>query len=104
MLLARGVPRAWLADGQVIRVARAPTCLGPLSYEIRSRVAAGEIQARIEPPRRNPPAGMRLRLRLRHPDGKPIAAVTVNGRPWRQFDRQTITLEGIDDLAILARF
>jgi hypothetical protein len=33
-------------------------------------------------------------LRLRHPDGKPMRAVTVNGQPHAGFDpkRETVTL------------
>ena len=37
-------------------------------------------------------------LRLRHPDGKPMKAVTVNGKPHDRFDaaKETVTIEPSD--------
>jgi hypothetical protein len=52
----------------------------------------GHIEASIEPPARTPPN--EIVLRLRHPEGKPMQAVTVNGKRHTDFDakRETITL------------
>lgn len=48
-----------------------------MSYRIASSVATGRIEATIEPPERTPPR--QIVLRLRHPEGKPIKRVFVNG-------------------------
>jgi len=78
------VPQAWMADGQSVSVRNAPTQFGPVSYEIRSAAAKGALEATVEPPSRNPPVA--LSVRLRHPEGKPMRSVTVNGAPHRDFD------------------
>jgi len=95
--LARGMPRRWLAHGQTIRVERAASHFGPLSYRIRSAVGEGRIVAEIDPPRRPPPAA--LRLRLRHPDRQQLRAVTCNGRVWERFDplAECVELDGITE-------
>ena len=38
-----------------------------------------ELRAEVLPPDRNPPKT--IYVRLRHPDAKPIQALTVNGQP-----------------------
>lgn len=90
--LAPFVPTAWLENGKEIVVTRAPTFFGATSYRVRSSVADGHIEARIEPPARAQPRA--IVLRLRHPEGKPIRSVTVNGGRHTAFDvrRETITL------------
>jgi hypothetical protein len=92
LVLCQATPRGWLADGKVIRVENAPTYFGPVDVTVRSEAAQGRIKATVVPPRRNPPE--KLLLRLRHPQEKPLKAVTVNGKPWKDFDpaRETITL------------
>ncbi len=86
------IPTDWLRDGGNIRVTRAPSRFGDVSYTIRSRIGQGCIEATIEPPGRRPPE--HIVLRLRHPDGKPIRSVMVNGKRSRAFDpvSQTIRL------------
>ena len=90
--LAPMVTDNWLHDGMRIAVANAPTCFGPTGYQIVSAVAHGHIDAVIEPPTRSAPAA--IVLRLRHPDGKPIRAVQVDGRAHADFDntRQVVRL------------
>jgi len=94
--LAKGTPRAWLEDGKKISVADAPTFFGPIGYKIESQVNAGRIVATIQWPERKPPK--LLRLRLRHPDSARLTDVTVNGRPWRDFDaeKKTVNLHGLE--------
>lgn len=84
LLLAQAAPRKWLEDGKKILVERAPTYFGEVAYTIASQAASGRITAAIEMPTRRPPRT--LLIRLRHPDSKPIRSVTVNGKPWRDFD------------------
>ncbi|MCX7598917.1 MAG: hypothetical protein N2512_08640, partial [Armatimonadetes bacterium] len=84
--LAPFVPQSWMKDGSLVAVQRAPSSAGPVSYHIRSGVAHGYIEARVEPPSRATPGA--IVLRLRHPDGKPMRSVTVNGAAWEDFDPQ----------------
>jgi len=103
--LARATPREWLHDGRVVAVYGAASHFGPLSYRIESRASAGHIQVSLSPPRRNPPE--EIRFRLRHPDGLPMKAVTVNGRPHRDFDAEGefVRLTKFDDqMEIAARY
>ncbi len=93
--LARATPRAWLEQGKKISVKNAPTHFGTVAYEIVSDAANGKIAATVEMPSRNPPRT--VLLRFRHPSGKAIQSVTVNGKPWTAFDpaKETIRLEGV---------
>jgi hypothetical protein len=90
--LARATPRHWLEQGKKISVKNAPTYFGPLAYEIVSDVDNGKISATVEMPARKAPK--EVVLRFRHPKAAPIKAVTVNGKPWTEFnkDKETITL------------
>jgi len=94
--LAKGTPRAWLEDGKKIGIADAPTFFGPVGYEIRSEVDAGRIVATIQWPQRRSPKP--LHLRLRHPDSARLTGVTVNGRPWDDFDAslETVNLHDLE--------
>ena len=83
LILGKAIPRAWLEHGKGVKVERALTYFGTMSYELRSFVADGYIEAELELPRRNPPR--QAVLRLRHPQQKPITRVTLNGGEWRAF-------------------
>ena len=91
VFIARATPRKWLEDGKTIEVEGIHTRFGPMSCTIRSRVKTGTVEATIDPPRRNPPADMTLHPRLRHPEGKRIRNVLLNGKPWRRFSGDTVT-------------
>ena len=83
--LAFATPRAWLADGESIRVRRAPTSFGPVSYTLerrRLRVKAALVL----------PAAPSVRLRLRLPAGTRITAVRAGGR-LLPFDTVTGTID-----------
>jgi hypothetical protein len=71
--LAPFVTNNWLKDGMVISVGNAPTTFGKVSFRIESHVAKGSIDVTIEPPKRNPPK--EIVIRLRHPEGKAIRSV-----------------------------
>jgi hypothetical protein len=49
----------------------------------------------VDLPSRRPPAS--VRLRLRHPKALPMKSVTVNGRPWTDFDpvQEVVVLRGV---------
>ena len=82
--LAPFVTNNWLDDGMVVSIRDAPTRFGKVSYRICSSVAQGFVTVVIEPPDRNPPGT--LVVRVRHPDGKRMTRVTMNGTPHTQFD------------------
>jgi|GEM_PF-1953762 len=84
LCLARFAPRAWLEQGKKISVKNSPTFFGPVAYEINSDITHGKITASVTMPTRNPPTD--VRLSLRHPKSAPIKSVTVNGKPWKDFD------------------
>ena len=82
--LAFATPRPWLDDGKSIRVVRAPTGWGPVSYGIRRHGNAVRIVLDV------PPAP-ELRLRLRLPRHRRLARVDLSGRPLR-FDATSGTI------------
>lgn len=101
--LGMGVPRAWMEDGKKLTVRRAATWFGSMDMEIVSSASEGRISATITMPTRNRPES--VLLRLRHPEGKPMRRVTVNGRGWRQFSsaRELITLPAnLDTVEVVA--
>lgn len=82
--LAPFVTSNWMRDGMNVGVKNAPTEFGPVSYQIKSHVSQGYIEAEIDPPTRQSPE--QIVLRLRHPDEAKIKSVTVNGSPHTEFD------------------
>jgi hypothetical protein len=82
--LGRGLPRYWLKDGETVGIRDAWTHFGKVSYEIHSEAAKGRITMLLEAPERN--AAREMVVRFRHPEGKAVRAVTVNGGSWRDFD------------------
>jgi len=91
LYLGMAVPRNWLADGCRPAIERAGTRYGPLSLRFESHAGQGSIQAVFEPPRRTMPRT--TYVRIRHPEGKPIRSVRLDGKPWRKFDRQREWIE-----------
>jgi hypothetical protein len=75
--LAFATPRAWLKSGSRVRVDRAPTEFGEVSYVIESALDNGRVDAEVTIPDRNPPEKVLLRLRL--PDGRKVESATANG-------------------------
>lgn len=86
LLLMQATPRAWLEDGKRISVKNAPTWFGNVSCELQSSAAAGSIRATVKLDGREAPKD--VFLRIRHPEGKPMKHVTVNGKEWKDFDAQ----------------
>ncbi len=95
--LAPFVPAHWFEDGMRIVVRNAPTFFGKVDYTITSSVDAGFIEAVIHPPACAVPE--RIVVRLRHPDGKRISSVTVNGIAHKDFDpeKECVTVERVSE-------
>src|SRR6185436_6109363 len=72
--LAFATPRRWLEDGKQIKVQRAPTAFGEVSYSIQSNVKRGEIVAEVDLPERTP---KQVFLRLRVPRGWQVTTANV---------------------------
>ena len=104
LALGYGIPRYWLADGNVIGIRNACTPFGRVSLEITSDALSGRISADVtlEPREEVPP----LSLRFRHPDGLPIQSVTVDGTAWDQFDgiSGTIKLPERHEMSVVAHY
>jgi hypothetical protein len=88
--LAPFVTNNWLKNGMTVAVRNAPTRFGPVAYEIVSHVNNGYIEATVEPPKRNPPK--HIVIRIRHPENKPMKSATVNGKKHADFDLATETI------------
>jgi hypothetical protein len=91
--LAPFVTSHWLRDGMKVSVRNAPTRFGDVNYAITSNVAKSEIEAVIQLPPRC--TAKNVVVRLRHPEGKPIQSVTVQGISHKDFDprKETITIK-----------
>lgn len=103
--LAPFVTNQWLKDGMKIAVRNAPTRCGPVGYTINSAAADGRIEATIRFP--TPTTAKRVVLRLRHPEGKLMRAVTVNDQPHTEFDarREIIVIQpAAETIAIRAQY
>jgi hypothetical protein len=73
--LGFATPKRWLEDGKGYKVERAPTVFGPVSLNVKSKLAQGEVVAEVQLPERNAPNKFLLRARV--PDGwKVVSART----------------------------
>ena len=86
LYLGQAIPRYWLANGNRIGIERAASHFGPLSLRYESHAAEGKISVTIDPPARNQPKT--IYLRIRHPQGKPLQGVRVNGKAYDKTDRE----------------
>ena len=103
--LAPFVTGNWLRDGKTVGVKNAPSRFGTVSYRITSHVSQGYMEAVIDPPTRQLPR--QIVLRLRHLDGKPMKSVTVNGLTHTNFNptRECITLKpGTKEIKVRAEY
>ncbi len=91
LFLGKAIPREWLEQGKSVRVERALTYFGEISYTITSHADEGLIEAELHLPQRNPPA--QARLRLRHPQMAEIIRVEMDGSDWTDFDPVHETIE-----------
>ena len=85
LYLGQAIPRYWLADGNRIGIERAASNFGPLSLVYESCAAVGEVRITFDPPSRNRPQA--IYLRIRHPQEQPLKSVLVNGKPYDKIDR-----------------
>jgi hypothetical protein len=93
LFVGQAVPRAWWEDDRRVMVERAPTYFGPVTLRLESAAASGTLATTVEFLSERCP--QKLLVRLRHPEKRPLRAVTVNGADWRDFDpeRELISIE-----------
>jgi hypothetical protein len=91
--LAFATPTRWLEDGKTLKVERAPTAFGPVSFRLESHLARGKITAEIDPPHRNRPKSMQLRIRA--PDGWQIVSANLENRALKPDPSGTLDLSSL---------
>jgi hypothetical protein len=90
LLIGQAIPRDWLRPGKYCGIEKTATWFGPVSVLYTG--GDNEILCQLKGPTRNPPK--EVRLRFRHPQEKPLTSVTVNGKPWKEFKGEWVTLPG----------
>lgn len=88
LVLAAGIPDAWLDETEGIAVNDLPTYYGTLSYSLR-RAGADALQLALSGECAIPPGG----IVVRPPLSLPLAHVEVNGEAIDTFDAESITLD-----------
>jgi hypothetical protein len=98
--LASATPRAWLEPGKQVVVRRLPTSFGTVSLEIVA--SAHNLHVIVDAPQ--PARAASLRLHLRLPEGRRLARVTLDGRPYAKLDarREVIDLSGRSGRMVLS--
>jgi hypothetical protein len=89
LMLCRAAPRAWLEQGKTIAFTGAPTYFGEVSLKVQSDVVHDRITAQVTPPVRK---AVPVKLRIRHPQAKPIKTVRLNGQEAKDFSGEWITI------------
>ncbi len=89
--LCFATPRAWLAEGKVISVTKAPTAFGVVSFVVKSEIGKGVVTAEIDLPERK---AEKIVLKLRVPEGLKIQSATVGGAA-RKVEGEVIDLSGL---------
>jgi hypothetical protein len=88
LLLGQAVPREWLKPGQSCGLKNARTYFGPMSVVYTA--SKKRIEARVNPPQRNPPKTIRVRFRA--PQEQLIRSVSLNGKAWTKFEGEWVDL------------
>jgi len=91
--LGFATPKTWLEDGKRIKVEGAPTAFGPISYEVESRLAKGEIVATLALPERNPASKTWLRAGV--PDGWRVTSAEAGGPAMKVDQRGTVDISAL---------
>lgn len=89
LIIAQGIPRAWLEPAKHLEVNGAATLFGPVSYRIEAD-SSSRIRMHLDPPTRNAPQS--IRIHLRHPELRKIADVTSSSPADVNVDGEIITL------------
>jgi hypothetical protein len=80
-------PRRWFADGQSIRIEKAPTAFGPVSCRVESKLNEGYVEVEVTPPQR-PVEKILLRAPL--PDGWQVESAEIDGVRTKKTNGNTL--------------
>jgi hypothetical protein len=101
LLLGQGVSRPWLTPGRKCGLENAATGFGHVSVAYLG--GENSITAHVRGADRHPPE--QIRVRFREPAGRPLEAVQVNGKRWKSFAGEWVTLPGdIGKAEIVVRY
>jgi acyl-CoA thioesterase-1 len=92
LYLLQGMPRAWLEQGKEIVIRDAPTWYGPISLHCTSAVDEGRVTIALKVPEHI--GHTPIRLRIRAPYGRRLAAATVEGQGTAKVEKDWIVLTG----------
>ena len=82
--LAPGTPKYWLEPGKTIKLYKASTVFGNVSFELKNGSKANTIEAIINLPENS--SAEKVKLFVRAPFDKPIKSVLLNGENWTNWD------------------
>ncbi|MDO8683693.1 MAG: hypothetical protein Q7N50_09460, partial [Armatimonadota bacterium] len=104
LYLGKTMPRYWLADGKEVKIERAQTHFGQMSMSMKSLANSGRIEMTITPPTRNLPGA--VYARFRHPEGKSMNRVTVNGKAYGNFDpiKEWVVLPALKEKTVVVAY
>lgn len=92
--LGFAAPKRWIEAGKQIKVERAPTAFGPVSFILKSSLSQGGVIAEVDLPKRDAPA--RIYLRARVPEGWRVKSAEVGGKSL------PVDAQGTVDISALA--
>jgi hypothetical protein len=84
-------PRRWLADGQQIRIEKAPTMFGLVSCRVESKLSDGYVEVQVAPP---PLKVKTILLRAPLPKGWTVESVAIDGADAPLVNGDTVDLSG----------
>ncbi len=84
LYLNSGAPQSWFLPGRTIEVDHAATFFGEVSFRVDSHTERQVVDASIDMPQRDLPR--EVFFRVRHPGGKQMVRVELNGRTWSHFN------------------
>ena len=90
LYLAKGVPRDWVGSGKEIRIERAPTRWGKVSFRLVMKSNRNSMVGHVELSGARAPGEVHFKLRL--PLTTVLKSVTVNGEPARRAGTQRDTV------------
>jgi hypothetical protein len=91
--IAFATPKRWLENAKIIKVERAPTAFGPISFRLESHLDKGQIIAEIDPPHRNRPKQTLLRARV--PDGWKIISAEMGNQTLQPDAKGTVDISSL---------
>ena len=86
-----GIPSVWIAPGEHLAIASAPSTLGGRVSLRLDYARAGEMRLKLDPTVSVPEAAIRFPL----PAGATLRSVRVNGNPVLDFSGNTVTLKNL---------